>query len=241
MDPSCRVQNGCRVCGERLSRYKVSYDCHTTDNQAKLKSIGVIVANDQKDIHPERFCHGCYSVCMRTITARREGRDYTARLTKFDWGAGESSCEKPRKVGWKPKKATFGRPPNSIVQLVSSIKDRAPPSLLLDLEVREKLSRHPSMNEDLKCPVCHLVLDRPLQLTTCNIIICMACCVGHIYKQTDLCCPCGGGHTIDGNSIITAPVVIQRLLGSIEFPCQKCHEVVPAGIHKILRKFHDTY
>lgn len=106
MEPPSRVQNGCRVCGEKLSRYKVSYDCHTAKNEEKLQSIGVFVGSDQSDIHPQRFCHGCYNVCMRTMKAKEEGRDYTARLNQFDWGHVESSCEESGMVGRKRKKGT---------------------------------------------------------------------------------------------------------------------------------------
>lgn len=141
MDPPSWLQDRCRVCGGKLSRYKVSYDCHTTINKAKLQLIGVTIAGDQEGVHPPRFCYG-----------------------RFEWG--ESSEVEHGRVGRKPKKAPIGRPSNLIKDLVTHMKEGAPPSVALDLITRERLSHHPSMDEDLKCLLCHLMLDRPLQLTT---------------------------------------------------------------------------
>ncbi len=58
MDHSQWVKDGCRVCGGRLGRYKVSYDCHTAPNQAKLQIIGVSVKQDLEKIHPQNFAMG---------------------------------------------------------------------------------------------------------------------------------------------------------------------------------------
>ena len=65
-DPPAWLQDRCRVCGGKLSRYKVSYDCHTTINRAKLALIGVITADDDRGVHPRRFCYGCNNICRRT-------------------------------------------------------------------------------------------------------------------------------------------------------------------------------
>lgn len=86
------------------------------------------------------------------------------------------------------------------------------------------------MDEDLKCLLCHLMLDRPLQLTTCNRLVCMACCIGHTYRCNDLRCSCGGAHTIDRSSVISAPAVVQKMLRNISFPCERCQQAVPAGM-----------
>lgn len=42
-----------------------------------------------------------------------------------------------------------------------------------------------------------------------------------------LCCPCGEAHTIDRDSVIPTPAVIQKLLQTMEFPCDKCYQAVP--------------
>ena len=122
MDPRSWLQDMCRVCGGKLSRYKVSYDCHTTINKAKLQLIGVTIASDQEGVHPPRFCYGCSKILNRTEKASKEGRDYTPRLTRFEWG-GSSEVEHGR-VGRKPKKAPIGRPSDLIKDLVTYVKDR---------------------------------------------------------------------------------------------------------------------
>ena len=240
MDHSCCVQNGCRVCGGRLSRYRVSYECQSAANQVKLLSIGVTVTQDRKDIHPQQFCHGCYSVCTKKVKANEQGKDYTPRLTKFKWGEhSEISCEVCEKFGKpsrKPKAAPVGRPSDSTLELIAHIKEVAPQSLTLDGETREELAHHPSIDEDLKCLMCHHILDRPLQLTTCNTLICMSCCVEHVYKKTDLSCPCGAAHSINTDTVIPAPSVVLTFLRSTAVPCGRCEKAVRAGTYSIVMK-----
>ena len=216
MDHSQCVQSGCRVCGGRLKRYKVSYDCHTAANRVKLQSIGVSIDHDAQTVHPQRFCHGCYNVCSRAINASKAGKDYTPRLTRFEWKEHiEDSCtvcEHFSNKGRKPNKVPVGRPSQHLLDIVSSIKERAPSGLVLDLNLRQQLSQHPSTDKDLLCPLCHLVLDRPLVLTTCNTLICLTCCIQHIYAHTDLSCPCcGSSHSIDKSNIVPASPIILRL------------------------------
>lgn len=240
MDHSCWLQNSCRVCGGKLGRYKVSYDCHTDTNQAKLQAIGVSVKTDRKKTHPLKFCHGCYNVCTRKLSANKAGRDYfpSLALTKFEWvDHRDSDCTVCQHFGksardrrQKKPLVPIGRPSDSFLEMIASIKERAPPSLLLDFDVRERLSRHPSTDEDVKCPLCHLVLDRPVNLATCNKLVCLTCCIGHLYRHTDLSCPCCGiGHTVDSSTIIPAPTVVQKLLQAMELPCERCQQSVLAG------------
>ena len=222
--PKDPLQDRCRVCGGKLSRYKVSYDCQS--NMAKLALLGVSTAADIGGVHPQKFCYGCNNICKRRERAIQGGRDYTPRLTIFKW---EESREREfGKVGRKPKKPSIGRPSNTIMELVAHMKDVAPQSVPLHFSLRERLSCHPSF-DDFKCIQCHMMLDRPLQLTTCNSLVCMTCCVEHTYRHTDLQCPCGGTHTINRNTVISAPAAIQRMLTEMTFPCEKCKQAVQAG------------
>jgi hypothetical protein len=162
--------------------------------------------------------------------AVKEGRDYTPRLTKFDWeGNGETIPDGLGKVGRKPKKTPVGRPSNDTLELVTHIKETAPQNLSLDLDVRERLSRHPSVDKDLNCQLCHLILNRPLQLATCNMLICMKCCIGHAYKSTNFVCPCGSAHTFNKSTIIAAPPVVVTVLNKIEVTCEGCGKQLMAG------------
>ena len=218
--PGCRIGAEC-VGGN--SRYKVSYDCHATINRAKLALIGVITADDDRGVHPQRFRYGCNNICKRTEKAGKEGKDYTPRLTRFEWG--ETSEVALTKVGPKPRKAPIGRLSYITTELVAHMKEVAPPSAPLARDLREKLSCLPSMDGDLKCVLCNLMLDRPLLMTTCNTLLSMSCCVVHTYMHTDLQCPCGGAHIMNTSSVIPAPAVVQRMLRDIAFPCEKCRYV----------------
>ena len=85
MEHSAWLQDNCRVCGGRVTKSKVSYDCHTESNQLKLQAIGISVSKDKKDVHPQRFCHSCYNVCTCAIKASADGKDYTHNVQKFKW------------------------------------------------------------------------------------------------------------------------------------------------------------
>ena len=127
MDHSAWIQDSCRVCGGKVGKFKVSYDCHTVSNLSKLLAIGVSVEDDRKDIHPSRFCHSCYNVCTRTVNAANKGRDYTPKLKNIQWVVHTDTectvCEhfKREQRGRKVKVTSTGRPPNQL------IKERSPP------------------------------------------------------------------------------------------------------------------
>lgn len=85
MEHSAWLEDSCRVCGGRLGRFKVSYNCHSKQNKSKLQAIGISVEQDKKTVHPSRFCHSCYNICTRTIKATESGKNYNPILTKFEW------------------------------------------------------------------------------------------------------------------------------------------------------------
>ena len=114
------LQGHCRVCGGRLSRFKVSYDCST--HHQKLLAIGLITTSDDSSIHPSRFCHSCYNTCTHTIKTKESGKDYTPELTKFEWVVHSDincpMCELLGNIkrGRKPKKTSGGRPSGQLLQ-----------------------------------------------------------------------------------------------------------------------------
>lgn len=232
MEHSAWLKDNCRVCGGKLKKFKVSYDCHTEPNRLKLHGIGVSVENDNKETHPQRFCHACYNVCTRACLATRQGKDYTPKLKKFDWVAHVDGCSICTHFGemWKgrkPKKVSTGRPSHKQLELVSTLKAVSPPSIFSDEKFRVKLSE---VQHDLQCPLCLLVVERPLLLTTCTKIVCSTCCISHIYQHPDLSCPfCGPSHILDSSSVVPAPPMILKLLRNIETRCEKCNEQVSAG------------
>lgn len=235
MDHDGWVLSSCRVCGGRLSKHKVSYDCHSTENQARLQCIGVSVESDSKDIHPRRFCHSCYCICTRTIRANTSGKLFNSKLVKFHWEEHSEECSvcqhfgKGRKPTTKRNKST-GRPPYLILDFIGSITAKSPPSLLFEVQLRERLSLNPS-SEGLICQLCHLVLDRPIVLVTCNQMVCLKCCADHVYQYRDLSCPCcSTSHTLDVSTVIPATTVVTTLLRSLEVTCTKCKRPIKAGM-----------
>jgi hypothetical protein len=244
MDHEGWVLSRCRVCGGRLSSHKVSYDCHTTENQPRLQSLGVSVEDDCKDIHPRRFCHSCYCTSTRIIRANTSGKHYTSKLVRFHWEEHSEECSVCQHFGGgsskarKPKNKSTGRPSHLMLDFISSITAKSPSSLLFDVHLREKLSLNPS-SEDLICPLCHLVLDRPIVIVTCNKMVCLKCCVDHVYQHRDLSCPCcSSSHTLDPSTIIPAPLAVITLLKNMEISCQKCRRPIRAGIY---HKYYSTY
>ena len=232
MDHESWLLSSCRVCAGRLGRYKVSYDCHSTENQARLQSIGVSVEDDSKEVHPQQFCHGCYNICIRTISANKNGKQYAPKLVKYQWEghSEECACQK-NKRGRIPKKKSPGRPSDLLLDFISSITAQSPTSFFHSRQLREKLSLTPP-SEDLICPVCHLVLDRPILIVTCSQMVCLACCVDYAYQHSDRLCPCcSPSHTLDHSVVIPAPPAVIRLLRSLEVTCERCQRSVTAGIH----------
>ena len=232
MEHSAWLKDCCRVCGGRLNKYKVSYDCHKDKNKQILLAIEVSVENDKKEIHPQRFCHACYNTCTRASKAATKGEHYTTKLEKFVWVAHEEGCPvcshfEGVKRGRKPKKTSTGRPSYMVQDLVCALKQKSPPSMFSDEQLRRRISE---VENDLLCPLCSMVVDRPLLLTTCSKIVCMNCCVTYIYQHPDLSCPCcGPAHVLDNSTVIPAPPVILKLLKSIQITCERCNEKVPAG------------
>lgn len=69
----------CRICAKPLVRFKASYNC--VDRRGELgETFGVVVSEDNPDVHPTSFCHGCYNVLVRSRKAREANRVYNPLL-----------------------------------------------------------------------------------------------------------------------------------------------------------------
>ena len=175
---------------------------------------------------------------LQRVCPHNQGpRRWKSLHSRFDWlehsemGCSVCECLGSVKRGRKQRKISSGRPPHQLIDLVEHIKQRSPPSQQLDLPLREDLSSDPATVKDLKCPLCHLVLDRPILLTTCNQLVCMTCCISHLYQHTDLSCPiCGQKHILDTTTVVPAPTVVLKVLSDLEITCKKCNRQAPAGI-----------
>ncbi len=79
--------------------------------------------------------------------ATEDGRHYTPNLTKFQWVEhSEDNCMVcvlfgQDRRGKKKRKGLFtGRLIHSLLDLIETIKEKSPPSLLLDFKLRETIS-----------------------------------------------------------------------------------------------------
>ena len=62
----------CRVCGKRLDNQRVSYFC-SSHAVGLTRAFGVTTAGDSHEIHPQKFCNGCYRALMQYIKVEEEG------------------------------------------------------------------------------------------------------------------------------------------------------------------------
>ncbi len=152
-------------------------------------------------------------------TSSTVGKDYTPRLTKYEWKEhNENSCTVCDHFSSKETKQGISR--EAITPIVGHGKERAPPSWTSTWE-RDSLTIPPLTTTTLPTSAW-----QALQLTICNILICLTCCIHHMYTHTDLSFPCcGASHSID---TVTSPVIL-KLLRSMELPCKRCCQPVPVG------------
>ena len=99
----------CRVCGERISRNRVSFSCQQhADNIAQ--TFELFCRDDNPDVHPPVICHGCFSIMTRSKKAAEEGKQYHHSVKTFSWTSHSPDectvCEHFEKVisGGRPKK-----------------------------------------------------------------------------------------------------------------------------------------
>ena len=92
-----------------------------------------------------------------------------------------------------------------------------------------------SLTEQLSCPVCTSVLQRPVELS-CGVIICSTCCSKWVAvcmaQRLQISCPCCYSHLLDRQSIRPPPPLVLSLLAGVLVYCGK-------GCGKLVR--HDSY
>ena len=225
--------NGCCPVAECVVVNSTGLRCLMTATPHKIRPN--FMEHDNKEVHPQRFCHGCYNICARTISANTSGKHYTPKLVRFQWEEHRDEscgCEKDNR-GRNIKKKSPDRPRQLVLDFIASIKEKSPPSTQLELQLRERLSVNPA-NRNLICPLCQLVLDRPMVIVACNNTVCLECCVNHAYHQPDLSCPCCSMHALQPSTVIPVSPVVTSLLSSMAITCEKCGKSVGAGTYKQL-------
>ena len=236
------LQKYCRVCGKRLSRFRVKYKCEKRSEDL-AQTFGLRIADDDPAIHPLEFCHGCYNVMMRARRARDTDRFYTPCVELFKWRAHESDsdpcgiCEyfKATSSGGRPKQCKVGRPPAiSVKSTVSYLFSEAPPSFFPSPDGNSGQYSHLTgstvQHDDFHCHLCTKVVDRPIHLTTCNKLVCMDCLCRALEEARECRCPCcDGDHIQDYTTMVQPPPALLRVLGTCQVHCNLCGFNIAAG------------
>lgn len=74
--------------------------------------------------------------------------------------------------------------------------------------------------ENLYCPICTNILDRPLQLA-CGAVVCLDCCCKWIQFSPQLSCPCCYNDPLNSSTIQAPSFLLESLLGSLLVNCTK--------------------
>ena len=216
----------CRVCGERISRNRVSLSCQQlADNIAQ--TFGVFCRDDCPDVHPF-ICHGCFSVTLRSKAAAEEGKQYHHIVKTFSWTSHSPDqctiCDHFEKVstGGQPKKMRRkpGQPATiSTRSAIDHVHSIAPPSFfpVNDTPARKvtQLDSNSVITAELVCKLCGRILDQPIQLAECNNLVCMNCLCTALEERGGLLCPCcSGDHLKDFSTMVHPTSAVMTVLGN---------------------------
>lgn len=83
-----------------------------------------------------------------------------------------------------------------------------------------------SVTERLCCPICLVLLDRPLELS-CGAVVCLDCCSKWLQTSRSFSCPCCYGHSLSCTTVQPPSPLITSLVESLLINCWKgCGKVV---------------
>ena len=225
MDHKGILEKLCRVCGRQVvtKSSRVKHLC--ADYENKLQAVfNLSMASNNVDTHPRFFCHSYKIVMFKSVNAVRPYRLYQHRTAVFKgWCSHtDGSCMvcqhyKSIQVGGRSKKVkhTAGRPPSvSPRYCINHVHDVAPPTETINIR---KQHQRPLFSE-LTCPICNEILRCPIELVTCNSVVCAECMCGWLQHQQKLVCPCCYSDHLREYEFTTGireATLFQRLLGSL--------------------------
>ena len=206
----------CRVCAKPLAKFKVSYSCEERADELE-KTFRIVVSMDSPDVHPTSFCHSCYNVLVRSRKAREANRMYTPLVQQFSWNPHTDHsctvCDHFVKAsgGGRPRKQKIGRPStDSTRSAIMHLHSIAPPSFFSSVDVHSltiQSSTTSVSTDDLVCQLCSTILDRPIQLTACNSLVCLKCLCESLGER-EFRCPC-----CNSNPMVHPSPVIMKIPG----------------------------
>ena len=230
---SCRGFVGCveSCCPEIGSVLAVS------NNLTSLpKVFGILLCHDSPDIHPPFMCHGCYNVLMRSKNAEKSGTQYQSSVQVFTWEAVCNHIGSTRTGGRPKKQRKPGRPPTiSTRTVIDHVHSLAPPSFIPPDAAAPLLPVTPADSasvptHNLLCEICSRLLDRPVQLTPCNNLVCMSCLCKHLKESGSFVCPCCNNDHLSEFTTITQPSsIVTTVLGRQKVTCSLCNNSTALG------------
>lgn len=128
---------------------------------------------------------------------------------------------------------SLGRPSAlSFRTAIDHITSIAPPSFFPSQSAAcGEMSTDDNVCPDLLCNLCSKLLVQPVQLTTCNNLVCMGCLCRHLEDTRELVCPCcSTDHMKEFSTIIPPSSVVITILGNQKITCTLCKNKITAGI-----------
>lgn len=108
----------------------------------------------------------------------------------------------------------------------------APPPLLpVDATPATPATPTP-VTEKLCCPICSVLLDRPLELS-CGAVVCLDCCRKWLQTSPTFSCPCCYSHSLSCTTVQTPSPLITAMVENTLINCWKgCGRVVRVGQYR---------
>ena len=234
MDHKDALEKLCRVCGRMVVTKSVKVKHLCKDYADKLTVVfGVSTQSDDENIHPRYFCHACKIVLMK---ASSTVVSYQHRTVVFmGWCSHvEGSCTVCQhflsfKQGGRPRKVkrTPGRPPSvSPRYCIDHIHSVAPPPLPEPITV---CNHHQQLSlSELVCPICCDIIRSPVELVTCESVVCAECICLWLQHKNELVCPCCYSNHLQNytTTIRRATSLTLHFLGTLCVICDCCNEHV---------------
>ena len=126
------------------------------------------------------------------------------------------------------KVSKLGRPTGETAKAVIDHMEKLVPSSFFPVEDLLQQSSVSDVSPNLCCPICTVLLDRPVELG-CGSIVCLSCCKKWIQHHlcSSLLCPCCYNSTFDSGHIRPPPALVVGLLKELLLPCNKgCGKLV---------------
>lgn len=135
-----------------------------------------------------------------------------------------------RKVAKHPGRVS-GETPTSVCQHLEKVA----PKSFFPLEDPQPKCYDLAVMQDLCCPVCTMLLDRPIELG-CGTILCLKCIKSWVQFQCShsLTCPCCYGKRLESSHIRHPPTLVVSLLKGLLVHCSKeCGKIVRVDNYKL--------